>query len=48
MKGVGRWTVEMFLIFRLGRLDVLPVHDLGVRRGFQIAYGKRRCPTRNN
>jgi 3-methyladenine DNA glycosylase/8-oxoguanine DNA glycosylase len=44
MKGVGRWTVEMFLIFNLGRLDVLPVHDLGVRRGFQIAYGKRKLP----
>jgi DNA-3-methyladenine glycosylase II len=44
MKGVGRWTVEMFLIFNLGRLDVLPVHDLGVRRGFQIAYGKRKMP----
>lgn len=44
MKGVGRWTVEMFLIFNLGRLDVLPVHDLGVRRGFQIAYSKRKMP----
>jgi 3-methyladenine DNA glycosylase/8-oxoguanine DNA glycosylase len=44
IKGVGRWTVEMFLIFNLGRLDVLPVHDLGVRRGFQIAYGKRKMP----
>jgi len=44
MKGVGRWTVGMFLIFNLGRLDVLPVHDLGVRRGFQIAYGKRKMP----
>ena len=44
MKGVGRWTVEMFLIFNLGRLDVLPIHDLGVRRGFQIAYGKRKMP----
>jgi 3-methyladenine DNA glycosylase/8-oxoguanine DNA glycosylase len=44
MKGVGRWTAEMFLIFNLGRLDVLPVHDLGVRRGFQIAYGKRKMP----
>ena len=44
MKGVGRWTVEMFLIFNLGRLDVLPVHDLGVRRGFQVAYGKRKMP----
>ena len=44
LKGVGRWTVEMFLIFNLGRLDVLPVHDLGVRRGFQVAYGKRKMP----
>jgi len=44
LNGVGRWTVEMFLIFNLGRQDVLPVHDLGVRRGFQIAYGKRKMP----
>jgi DNA-3-methyladenine glycosylase II len=44
LKGVGRWTVEMFLIFNLARPDVLPVHDLGVRRGFQIAYGKRKMP----
>ena len=44
LKGVGRWTVEMFLIFNLGRPDVLPVHDLGVRRGFQIAYDKRKLP----
>lgn len=44
IKGIGRWTVEMFLIFNLGRLDVLPVHDLGVRRGFQIAYRKRKMP----
>ena len=44
IKGVGRWTAEMFLIFNLGRPDVLPVHDLGVRRGFQIAYGKRKLP----
>jgi 3-methyladenine DNA glycosylase/8-oxoguanine DNA glycosylase len=41
LKGVGRWTVEMFLIFNLARPDVLPVHDLGVRRGFQIAYKKK-------
>ena len=44
IKGVGRWTVEMFLIFNLGRPDVFPVHDLGVRRGFQIAHGKRKMP----
>jgi DNA-3-methyladenine glycosylase II len=44
VKGVGRWTAEMFLIFNLGRPDVLPVHDLGVRRGYQIAYRKRAMP----
>jgi|SRR5579871_2258825 len=44
IKGIGRWTVEMLLIFNLGRPDVLPVHDLGVRRGFQIAYRKRKLP----
>lgn len=45
IKGVGRWTVEMMLIFNLGRPDVLPVHDLGVRKGFQVVYGKRKMPT---
>jgi len=45
IKGIGRWTVEMFLIFNLGRTDVLPVDDLGVRRGFQVAYKKRTPPT---
>ena len=45
IKGVGRWTVEMLLIFNLGRPDVLPVHDLGVRRGYQVAYRKRTEPT---
>jgi DNA-3-methyladenine glycosylase II len=44
IKGIGRWTVEMFLIFNLGRPDVLPVHDLGVRRGFQFACRKRLLP----
>ncbi len=44
IKGIGRWTVEMLLIFNLGRLDVLPIHDLGVRKGFQSAYGKRKLP----
>jgi len=38
IKGVGRWTAEMLLIFNLGRPDVLPVHDLEVRKGFQFAY----------
>jgi DNA-3-methyladenine glycosylase II len=45
IRGVGRWTVEMMLIFRLGRGDVLPVGDFGVRNGFRLAYGKRSMPT---
>ena len=44
VRGVGRWTVEMLLIFTLGRPDVLPVTDLGVRKGFQQVYGMRRLP----
>ncbi len=44
IKGVGRWTAEMFLMFNLGRPDVLPIHDFGVRKGFQIAYKKRKIP----
>ncbi len=43
-RGVGRWTVEMFLMFTLGRPDVLPVDDYGIRNGFRIAYGKRTLP----
>jgi len=44
IKGIGRWTVEMLLIFNLGRPDVLPVHDLGVRKGFLISHRKRKMP----
>ncbi len=44
VKGIGRWTGEMFLIFSLGRPDVLPVDDLGVRRGIQITYGLPDLP----
>ena len=43
-RGVGRWTVEMLLIFQLGRTDVLPVDDFGVRNGFRLAYKKREMP----
>jgi DNA-3-methyladenine glycosylase II len=43
-RGVGRWTVEMLLIFQLGRPDVLPVDDFGVRNGFRLAYNKREMP----
>jgi 3-methyladenine DNA glycosylase/8-oxoguanine DNA glycosylase len=45
VRGIGRWSAEMLLIFRLERPDVLPVHDFGVRYGFQLAYGKRALPT---
>ena len=44
MRGIGAWTVEMFLIFRLGRPDVLPIHDLGVKKGWSITYGKKHMP----
>jgi DNA-3-methyladenine glycosylase II len=44
VRGIGAWTVEMFLIFRLGRPDVLPIHDLGVKKGWAVAYGKKYMP----
>jgi DNA-3-methyladenine glycosylase II len=44
VRGVGRWTVEMLLLFHLGREDVLPVDDFGVRSGFRAAYGLRKLP----
>ena len=44
VRGIGRWTVEMLLIFQLGRPDVLPVDDFGVRNGFRIAYRRRTMP----
>ena len=45
VRGIGRWTVEMMLMFRLGRPDILPVDDFGVRNGFRLAYGLRGMPT---
>ena len=44
VRGIGRWTVEMFLIFRLGRPDVLPIHDYGVQKGYALTYRKRKIP----
>jgi DNA-3-methyladenine glycosylase II len=44
IKGVGRWTAEMFLIFHLGRPDVVSTGDLGIRRAMQIAYGMEELP----
>jgi len=46
VRGIGRWTVEMLLMFRLGRPDVLPVDDYGVRKGFSIAFGTAELPTK--
>jgi DNA-3-methyladenine glycosylase II len=45
VKGIGRWTAEMFLIFRLQRPDVLPLGDLGILRAVQRAYKLRKAPT---
>jgi len=44
VKGIGVWTVHMFLISTLGRPDVLPTGDLGIRKGFQIIYGLKTLP----
>ena len=45
VRGIGRWTAEMFLIFQLGRLDVWPVDDFGVRAGYAAAYALNEAPT---
>ena len=44
VKGIGEWTAHMLLIFSLNRLDILPVGDLGIRKGFQIVYGLKELP----
>jgi DNA-3-methyladenine glycosylase II len=44
VKGIGRWSAEMFLIFHLGRLDVISAGDLGIRRAIQVAYGMDELP----
>jgi len=46
VRGIGRWTVGMLLIFRLGRPDVLPADDYGIRKGFAAAFKRRELPTR--
>lgn len=43
-KGIGRWTAHMFLIFSLGRLNVLPTEDLGIRKGIKKLYGLKKLP----
>jgi DNA-3-methyladenine glycosylase II len=47
VKGIGRWTAEMFLIFFLARPDVLPLDDLGLRRAMNLHYGRGRALTRS-
>jgi 3-methyladenine DNA glycosylase/8-oxoguanine DNA glycosylase len=44
VRGIGAWTVEMFLIFRLGRPDVLPIHDYGVQKGWALTYRRKIIP----
>ena len=44
VRGIGEWSVQMFLMFRLGRPDVLPILDLGIRKGFQHVYGLANIP----
>jgi DNA-3-methyladenine glycosylase II len=44
VRGIGPWTVEMLLIFTLGRADVFPATDYGVRKGFALTYGRRQLP----
>ncbi|HEX9534161.1 MAG TPA: DNA-3-methyladenine glycosylase [Stellaceae bacterium] len=48
VRGIGRWTVEMLLIFRLGRPDVLPSDDYGIRKGFARAYAQGELPARKD
>jgi 3-methyladenine DNA glycosylase/8-oxoguanine DNA glycosylase len=48
VRGIGRWTAEMVLMFRLGRADVLPADDYGIRKGYAIAFKKRELPGRDD
>jgi methylated-DNA-[protein]-cysteine S-methyltransferase len=48
VRGIGRWTVEMLLMFRLGRPDVLPTDDFGIRKGYGLTFKKGVAPTRED
>jgi len=48
VKGVGRWTAEIFLMFGLGRMDVLPAGDLGLRKGVMLFYGLPDMPSEDD
>jgi len=45
VRGIGDWTADLFLLAQLGRSDILPAGDLGIRRAVQLAYGLPRMPT---
>jgi 3-methyladenine DNA glycosylase/8-oxoguanine DNA glycosylase len=45
VRGIGRWTAEMLLLFELARPDIWPVHDYGVQKGFAKTFGRRKLPT---
>jgi DNA-3-methyladenine glycosylase II len=45
VRGIGRWTAEMLLLFELARPDIWPVHDYGVRKGFAKTFGRRKLPS---
>ena len=45
VRGIGPWTAQMFMLFELGRLDVWPIGDLGVRKGFALAFETQEVPT---
>jgi methylated-DNA-[protein]-cysteine S-methyltransferase len=47
VRGIGRWTAEMLLMFRLGRPDVLPIDDYGIRKGFAVAFKKKALPEKS-
>jgi 3-methyladenine DNA glycosylase/8-oxoguanine DNA glycosylase len=48
VRGIGRWTAQMFLMFRLGRPDVLPVDDFGIRKGYGIVFKTADAPRKED
>jgi 3-methyladenine DNA glycosylase/8-oxoguanine DNA glycosylase len=48
VKGIGRWTVEMLLMFRLGRPDILPLDDYGLQKGIAVIDRKRKLPSKKD
>jgi DNA-3-methyladenine glycosylase II len=48
IKGIGQWTIDMFLMFALYRTNILPVNDLGIKKGFKILFNLKELPTNND